>query len=307
MLLNRLLNALEVRIDNFFICQVSPGWRLAFDAGSAETVHYVLKGEGTVEVSGAQPLLAGPDCFLILPRGVAYCFGQTAGGIRELRSRGLGTAARGETPVIRAGDGDACLTIACGTVSATYSGASGLFAHLKTPIVEHLGDEESLRAEFERIVVEMAAQRPGMRAMTEALLKQCLIVLLRRHLESNDAPSWLISLGDGRLAQAITAMLERPAEAISLEDLAAMAGMSRSAFSNHFAATFGQSPFEFLTDVRLRRAARLLEATDLPIKAVASTVGYASRSYFSRAFTRLFGVDPSTFRRRSATVHRSDA
>jgi AraC-like DNA-binding protein len=74
--------------------------------------------------------------------------------------------------------------------------------------------------------------------------------------------------------------------------------MSRSAFAEHFAATFGQAPFEFLTEVRLRRAARLLEATDIPIKAVTGTVGYASRSSFSRAFTKLYGVDPTTFRSR---------
>jgi transcriptional regulator GlxA family with amidase domain len=53
--------------------------------------------------------------------------------------------------------------------------------------------------------------------------------------------------------------------------------MSRSAFAEHFVATFGQAPFEFLTEVRLRRAAGLLEATDIPIKTIAGTVGYASR------------------------------
>ena len=72
--------------------------------------------------------------------------------------------------------------------------------------------------------------------------------------------------------------------------------MSRSAFADHFTSAFGQSPIEFLKQVRLYRAARLLEATNLPIKAVAKSVGYESRSYFSRAFRAVYGVDPTEYR-----------
>jgi AraC-like DNA-binding protein len=48
--------------------------------------------------------------------------------------------------------------------------------------------------------------------------------------------------------------------------------------------------------VRLRRAVRLLETTDLPVGVVAERVGYASRSYFSRAFKELYGTYPAGFR-----------
>ena len=48
--------------------------------------------------------------------------------------------------------------------------------------------------------------------------------------------------------------------------------------------------------MRLRRAARLLETTDLPVGVVAERVGYASRSYFSRAFKELYGAYPAGFR-----------
>jgi transcriptional regulator GlxA family with amidase domain len=48
--------------------------------------------------------------------------------------------------------------------------------------------------------------------------------------------------------------------------------------------------------VRLGAAARLLQASGVPIKSVAAAVGYASRSHFSRAFRSEFGLDPSSFR-----------
>ena len=53
---------------------------------------------------------------------------------------------------------------------------------------------------------------------------------------------------------------------------------------------------DFVQKVRLRVAARLLTTTDLPIKVIANSIGYASRSYFSRAFRAAYGADPKTFR-----------
>jgi AraC-like DNA-binding protein len=40
----------------------------------------------------------------------------------------------------------------------------------------------------------------------------------------------------------------------------------------------------------------MLKGSDLPVKSIAASVGYASRSHFSRAFQAKFGIDPSAFR-----------
>jgi hypothetical protein len=144
--------------------------------------------------------------------------------MRDVRTRVPPAAAKGEVPVIRAGEGDGCLTTACGTVSTTYGGGLRSFAHLKAPLIESLSDEESLRAQFQLVLAELAAPTGGTRTMTESLLKQCLIALLRRHIKTDSGPPRLDSLNDGRLAQAISAMLERPAAAFTLEDLAGMPG-----------------------------------------------------------------------------------
>lgn len=52
--------------------------------------------------------------------------------------------------------------------------------------------------------------------------------------------------------------------------------------------------------VRLRVAARLLVTTDLPVKVVAQSVGYAGPAPFSRAFRAAYGADPLAYRRRNA-------
>ena len=99
-----------------------------------------------------------------------------------------------------------------------------------------------------------------------------------------------------KLARAVLAVLEKPGAPYTVESLAALAGMSRASFADRFSQVFGQAPMDFVQRVRLRIAARLLTTTDLPIKVIASTIGYASRSAFSRAFETVYGAGPSDFR-----------
>ncbi len=82
----------------------------------------------------------------------------------------------------------------------------------------------------------------------------------------------------------------------TVESLAIEIGMSRSTFADRFSQVFDQSPIEFVLRVRLRLGAHLLTTTDLPIKIIANSVGYESRSYFSRAFRATYGSDPRTYR-----------
>ena len=72
--------------------------------------------------------------------------------------------------------------------------------------------------------------------------------------------------------------------------------MSRSSFALRFALAFGTTPMEFVKGVRLRYAAKLLRSTDLPVSVIASKIGYASRTHFSRTFRAAYGRDPQSFR-----------
>lgn len=75
-----------------------------------------------------------------------------------------------------------------------------------------------------------------------------------------------------------------------------LAGMSRSTFAKQFQHTFSMTPGQFISKTRLYHAAKLLRSTPLPVKLIAATSGFASRSHFSRAFRAAYGVDPTAFR-----------
>ena len=57
-----------------------------------------------------------------------------------------------------------------------------------------------------------------------------------------------------------------------------------------------RTPMDYLRDVRLRRAAQLLQVGGSSVDGVAGKVGYASRRHFSQAFSEQFGCSPTEFR-----------
>ncbi|PLS05328.1 AraC family transcriptional regulator [Neobacillus cucumis] len=82
---------------------------------------------------------------------------------------------------------------------------------------------------------------------------------------------------------------------ITLDDLAKMAGLSKSHYSRLFKKNVGYSPIEYLTHLRIDRAKELLAHSDIRIKEVSQNVGYDDELYFSRIFKKVVGVAPTQF------------
>lgn len=90
------------------------------------------------------------------------------------------------------------------------------------------------------------------------------------------------------------------AEALDLESLAAVAGLSKFHFQRLFTATYGLSPAAYVSQRRIERAQDLLRATNLTVTEVCHAVGFSSLGSFSSRFSELVGCSPSEFQRRYA-------
>ncbi|ANE82886.1 AraC family transcriptional regulator [Mycobacterium adipatum] len=88
----------------------------------------------------------------------------------------------------------------------------------------------------------------------------------------------------------------RYAEPITVDDLAAAAGLSRAHFSRMFSRTFGESPRAYLQSRRLERAAALLRYTDRSVADICAMVGLTSVGSFTTAFARVYGNPPAAYR-----------
>jgi transcriptional regulator GlxA family with amidase domain len=91
----------------------------------------------------------------------------------------------------------------------------------------------------------------------------------------------------------------------SLENLADRAAMSTRTFARRFRATTGTTPHQWLQTQRVRLAQRLLEATDLPVEAVATQSGFSTAGNLRKHFGRLVHTSPQAYR--LAFRHRSGA
>jgi transcriptional regulator GlxA family with amidase domain len=190
------------------------------------------------------------------------------------------------------------MIVACGLVNVRYGAALGLFDKLEGVLVEDLSQIPQVRSAFKDILAEQSDAGPGSEAMKAALMSQCIVYLFRRLCGADNCSlPWLAALEDERLARVLDRILQNPADPHTVESLAQVASMSRSAFAETFASSFGLSPMSMVRRIRMERAWKLLEPSNgLPMDTVARRVGFSGRSHFSRAFKRHFGISPLTRR-----------
>jgi AraC-like DNA-binding protein len=122
---------------------------------------------------------------------------------------------------------------------------------------------------------------------------------IRQHIESlpEDARGILSGLRDRHVSAALALMHGRPSHDWTLDSLAREVGLSRSAFAERFVHCMGVPAMQYLGNWRLQLAARALERQGVSIAQAAADVGYESEAAFNRAFKRLVGVPPGTWRR----------
>jgi AraC-like DNA-binding protein len=121
--------------------------------------------------------------------------------------------------------------------------------------------------------------------------------ILYRVLGSEQAPLLRqIALADGsarRVGRAIEWLKRNYREEFRIEELAAVAAMSRSALHAHFKTVTTMSPLQYQKQLRLQEARRLMLGQAMDAARAAYEVGYESPSQFSREYRRLFGNPPA--------------
>ena len=97
--------------------------------------------------------------------------------------------------------------------------------------------------------------------------------------------------------RAFSILAEEYADAgLGIAEICSRAGISESAFRRSFCARYGKPPIRFLTELRLRRAQRLLVSGKESVESIALSCGFRDVKYFYRVFKRYFGTTPSESR-----------
>ena len=102
---------------------------------------------------------------------------------------------------------------------------------------------------------------------------------------------------DRRIELVIAKIKTDPAAAWDFAALAALVNLSPSRFRHLFKQETGTTPAQYVKEVRLRHAAKLLRNSFLTIKQILKTAGLGSNAHFVRDFRRLYGMTPTAYRR----------
>ena len=189
------------------------------------------------------------------------------------------------------------MTVGCGTLNVRYGEAMGLFDHLTEVLAVDLSNVPGVMAMFEVLIDEQSREAPGTPVLQGAIMTQLLVHMLRTlAVQSRSSLIWLKALDDPRLARVIDHIMKDPFASHTVESLANVAHMSRSAFAKHFQVAFANSPMNLVNHVRLERAAHMLNSSTIPVEQVGRKCGFSSRSHFSQAFKKHMGLSPAEFR-----------
>ncbi|WP_067670722.1 AraC family transcriptional regulator [Nocardia miyunensis] len=266
-------------------------WGIRFPAQRGAGFHVVLQGA----------------CWLIPMQGdpIRLVVGDVAFIPREL---GHAIADSLDTPLLDPGDADApsvgepTTVLLCGAYLLDQSRAHPLLAEL--PEVVHLparvGRHQTLRGAIDLLGRELDADPlPGAPGVLPPLLEVLLLYILRAWHEEQSTRAdtgWAAALRDPDLAPALQAMHHDPASPWTVQSLGRLAGLSRSTFAQRFTTMVGMPPQTYLTWWRMTLAARMLREADVPLRTVATRVGYVSEYAFAKAFKREFGTSPGHYR-----------
>lgn len=159
-----------------------------------------------------------------------------------------------------------------------------------------------LRNLLQAVLKEHEQEQRSYISMVHALLLQFLSCVNRyfRSDVANQSRSEIGSMQLEKVRQIIHVMEEKLAHPWTLEELAASAYLSPSRFSDIFRRAVGRPPLEYLIQLRLEHALRLLETTPHKISDIAMECGFRSLSNFNHLFRKHFDMSP-----KHARVHRT--
>lgn len=265
--------------------------------------HFIVVGRGMahLEVDGVRtPISLSAGDLALLPRGGAHVLRDDEGSALLPLGQAACRQMLANEPIRLGGRGQ-CTTLVIGAFRFRAAHRALSIQRLARVIHVPSGSSQAfpwLASTVQVLVAESTSRSPGAAVVVNRLADVLLVQAIRSFIAGGQCPEHgLRALADARIGRALALLHEHPAEAWTLERLAAAVALSRSGLASRFKALVGAAPLEYLARWRMARAARLLRESDLSLSEVAERIGYESEASFNKAFKRLQGTTPGAYRR----------
>jgi AraC family transcriptional regulator, alkane utilization regulator len=301
--LSDILQSIHLHSTLYCRATMSAPWGFRVSKRAVASFHIATGGTCWLTVEGIDtpPVLLNEGDLVILPHGHAHTMTdhpQTP--VTRLEELVPKPPAEKDGMVYRGGQG-AVTALVCGGLQLEDHATNPLFSllppllHMKS---QHGQSHPWLEAIVQVVKAEASANRPAAKTVITRFSEILFLQAVRTYMSTvgDGKRGWFNALQDPQIGQALALIQHQPDEPWTVESLANHVSLSRSAFSAKFKQLVGQSPMQYVTRVRLTKAAALLRTNSATLVEVATSIGYDSEVAFSKAFRRYFGIAPGAYR-----------
>ena len=156
------------------------------------------------------------------------------------------------------------------------------------------------------LLKEIETRLPGYSTICQDLLEVVLLLLMRR---SQFTVTFVPALHKSSKECAIVRRYieNHFKESLTLDDLAAVAHVSKYYLAHAFSREYGTSPINYLLSCRIQESLYLLSETRISLSQIADMLGYSSPSYFSQSFRRIKGLSPMAYRNQCRNTEQTNS
>ncbi|WP_090930099.1 AraC family transcriptional regulator [Nonomuraea jiangxiensis] len=281
------------------------GQRFPAAPGSAG-FQVVLQGSSRLLPPSGEPIMLSAGDVVFFPHGHGYVMADAPD--TPIAECDHGPADPAPLFASASVDGPPTTVLLCGGYRLDPGLAHPILADLPDMIYlpARLGLRTEVRTAVELLGAEIRRPRLGADTVVSSLLDLLLLYILRAWFDAErghcEVGGWARALADPGVSAALDAVHRDPAHPWTVQELGALAGLSRAAFSRRFSTLVGRSPLAYVTWWRLATAARLLRQSEAALGEIAARVGYGSEFAFATAFKREHGMAPGRYRREGCPV-----
>lgn len=133
-------------------------------------------------------------------------------------------------------------------------------------------------------------------SLHEILRRKAYILQLLAYYAEHSSVTRETIFKDTKLSVILTYIDENLSREISINELCSISHLHPNYFIRYFKEKTGHPPIEFINNLRINRAKKMLQTQNDPVQVIAYSVGFESSNYFSRLFKKKTGFSPSEYR-----------
>ena len=292
--LSNILSTFRIQAKVFHNGQYCGSWQIDTSGTHNAGFHVVTHGEcelllqdGTYHESS----LSTGD-LVLLPRELEH---RISSGVKVTTPVNSSTPLSYKDGVMSNGTG-----LMCGFLEFEHNANNFLFDMLPDYMVIKSNQspwKNHLKPILDVLILESISENPGVQETLNRLSETLFMIIIREYVQDESNYSGFAqALRDPRIYKVLEAIHNSPSEEWTLESLADIAAMSRSAFTSKFKELLDETPINYIKQWRMKAAYQWFRDENITIAEAADRCGYLTEAAFSKAFKRELGITPGKVR-----------